>query len=298
VWGKGQGARDTGRRALFLLALALALGTGTVRAQPAPGRIVSLVPSATEMLFAMGAGSRVVAVGSFDVYPPEVAPLPKVGALLDPNVERILSLRPDLMVCYASQTDLRTQLTRAGIRVFPYRHGSLPDILATMKELGAAIGSPRDGEALALRVSGELTRIRQRVAGRPRPRVMLVIGRETQSLRTLNVSGGYGFLHDLVELAGGQNVFADARRESLNISTETVLARAPQVILELRYTDPPAPDVIARERGTWNALSSVPAVKDGRVILLYGGELVVPGPRVVVTALTFARALHPDRMEW
>ncbi len=276
--------------AAWLAASALA------QAQAPPGRIVSLVPSATEALFAMGAGPRVVGVGSYDSYPSEVERLPRIGALLDPDVERILALKPDLMVLYASQTELQAQLSRAGIRLFTYRHGSLPDILDTIRRLGAAAGSGAQADALAARVQRELDAVRTNVAAAARPRVMLVIGRESGSLRTINVSGGYGFLHDLVELAGGRNVFADVKRESLNVSTETVLARAPDVILELRYAEQADSAALARERRAWSALAGVPAVRTGRVYVLYGSELVVPGPRVTITAVTFARALHPGLM--
>jgi iron complex transport system substrate-binding protein len=127
---------------------------------------------------------------------------------------------------------------------------------------------------------------------------MLVIGRESETLRTINVSGGYGFLHDLIEAAGGRNVFADVTRESLNVSTETILARAPDVILDLRYSDPPSPDQLVRERTAWDRLPGVPAVKTRRVYVLFGSELVIPGPRVVHTARTFARLLHPDVEGW
>lgn len=281
----------------LLVALATALigtpGTGVGASHAPPARIVSLVPSATEVLFAIGAGSRVVGVGSFDNYPPAVASLPRVGALIDPDIERILSLRPDLMICYASQTDLITQLERAGIPTYRYRHGSLADIADTVRRLGAAAGLPADAEALAAGIERDLETVQRRVQGRTRPRVMLVIGRSAGALRAINVSGGYGFLHDLVELAGGRNVFADVARESVGVSTETVLARAPEVILELRYAEAPSPESRARERRVWNALPGVPAVRTHRVVLLYGGELVVPGPRVTETARAFARAIHP-----
>jgi ABC-type Fe3+-hydroxamate transport system substrate-binding protein len=99
-----------------LLATALWLAALTPgRATDPPQRIVSLVPSVTETLFAIGAGPQVVGVSSYDREPPEVSKLPRVGALIDPNVERILSLRPDLVVVYASQADLREQMRRAGI---------------------------------------------------------------------------------------------------------------------------------------------------------------------------------------
>src|SRR6186713_2040314 len=115
----------------FATAAALLLGLASVapaaRQQPpaAPKRIVSLVPAVTEMLFALGAGPRVVAVSSFDHFPAEVETLPRVGALLDPDTERILSLQPDLVVTYGSQTELDVALHRAGIRTYSYRHGGV-----------------------------------------------------------------------------------------------------------------------------------------------------------------------------
>jgi len=128
------------------LVFSLAAGKpGVARAE----RIVSLVPAATEMLYAFGAGSRVVAVSSYDTFPPAVKPLPKVGALLDPNVERILALKPDLVVVYGSQDDLKRQLTRARVRFFDYRHAGLADITSTIRTLGAQTGDGPAADTLA-----------------------------------------------------------------------------------------------------------------------------------------------------
>ena len=310
-WGLGAGdwrlgARDSGLRirltaavlALVLLVSApdarRAVAARTVESGHAPTRIISLVPSATEMLFAIGAGPRVVAVSSYDRYPPEVDRLPRVGALVDPDVERILSLRPDLVIAYSSQTDFLAQLERARIPVYLYRHGSLADITRGMRDLGSRLGLTAEAGAAAARIDSGLADIRIRLAGKRRPRTMLVIGREPQSLRAIHVSGGYGFLHDLLDLAGGDNLFADVKRESMMVATETILARAPEVIIELHYSDTASREAEALERKAWRLLPGVPAVKNGRIYLLYGGELVVPGPRVVLTAQAFARALHPD----
>ncbi|MDO8836578.1 MAG: hypothetical protein Q7V01_13335, partial [Vicinamibacterales bacterium] len=147
------------------------------------------------------------------------------------------------------------------------------------------------------RIEHDLDAVRARVAGRARPRVMLVIGRESQSLRTINVSGGYGFLHDLVALAGGVNVFAEVGRESVNISSETVLVRAPDVIIELRYSGTGTDGELERERLVWAGLPGVPAVRARRVHVLFGGEFVIPGPRVVRTAAMFADIIHPPAQE-
>ena len=139
-------------------------------------RIVSLVPALTEMLFAVGAGSQVVGVSSYDDFPPEVQSRPRVGALLDPDVERILSLKPDLVLMYASQTDLQGQFARAGIRVYSYRHGGIGNVLQTIRELGALTGHKVEGDRVTAQLQSRLDAVRTRVRGRPRPRTMLVMG--------------------------------------------------------------------------------------------------------------------------
>ena len=259
-----------------------------------PQRIISVVPAATEMLFALGAGPRVVAVSSFDEHPAEVARLPRVGALLDPDLERILTLRPDLVVVYESQTDLREQLERAGIATFVYTHGGLADITQTLRALGDRVGLAESANQVARGIEERLESIRIRTASRPHPRTLLVFGRDPLTLRNVDASGGIGFLHDILELAGGTNVFGDITRQSVQATTENMLGLAPEVIVELKYTGKLDADTIERERTAWSILSSVPAVRTGRVHLLIGDEFVVPGPRIAIAAERLARKLHPE----
>jgi len=255
-------------------------------------RIVSIIPATTEMLFAMGAGDRVVAVGSYDRFPPEVDKLPRVGALLDPNVERILALKPDLLILYGTQNDLRTQMERAGVPYYPYVHRGLPDITETIRSLGARVGVADAANALAARIERQLADIRARVAKSARPKTLLVFGREPGTLRSIDASGGVGFLHDMLEAAGGADALADAKQQSVTMSTELVLARAPDVIIELRYArgDATAP----ADLKAWDGLPSVPAVRNRRVYMLQGEEFVVPGPRVAAATERLARTLHPE----
>jgi iron complex transport system substrate-binding protein len=275
-----------------LTALATLLLFGVTQA--APRRIVSLVPATTEILFAIGAGDRVVGVSSYDRYPPEVERLPRVGGLIDPNVERLLALKPDLVVTYATQSDLKRQLDAAGIAIFPYVHRGLPDIMETIRALGARVGLESEARLLAGRMDNELAAIRARVATRPRPTTLLVFGREPGSLRRIDASGGYGFLHDMLESAGGGDVLADIPRQSVQMSAEMVLARAPEAIVELRYGERARAPSLDSVRRAWSALPGVPAVKNGRIYLLVGDEFVVPGPRVVDAVRRIAAVLHPD----
>ncbi len=259
----------------------------------APNRIVSLIPAVTEMLFAVGAGPQVVAVSSFDRYPPDVTKLQRVGALLDPDVERILSLRPDLVVVYASQSDLRTQLDRAKIPIYVYRHAGLADVTTTLQEVGERIGHAKEASEIRRQIESRIDTVRKRVAGRARPRTLVVFDRESLALRGIYASGGYGFIHDIVDAAGGQNVFADVKQEAVQTTTELILARRPEVILELRG-DPISTDVRAREIAVWQALPSLPAVQNRRVYFIDQQVTVVPGPRVAEAVDLIARTLHAD----
>ncbi len=259
-----------------------------------PQRIISLVPATTEMLFDMGAGGRLVGVGSYDRFPPEVEKLPRLGGLLDPNTEQLIALRPDLVIVYETQVELRRQLERARIPMWGFSVKGLADVTATVRSLGARIGMGPQAEASAARIEARLRAVQARVAGRPRPRTLLLFGRESGSLRGINASGGYGFLHDLLELAGGTDVLADMKQAAVAMSSEMVLARAPEVIVELHYGEPWPDARLAAERRVWNGLPSLPAVRTGRIALLAGDELVVPGPRVTLTAERLAAFLHPE----
>ena len=262
-------------------------------AELAPQRIVSLIPAVTEMLFAIGVGPRVVAVSSFDKYPPEVEKLQRVGALLDPDLERILALRPDLVVIYGSQTDLNRQLERAKIPIYVYSHAGLADVTSTLRKVGDRVGRKDAAAALASSIESRIGAIRTRVGGRKRPRTLIVFGREAGSLRGIYASGGVGFIHDMVDAAGGDNIFADVKQQAVQATTELILARRPDVILELRG-DRPGPDEIRREAAVWQELRSVPAVRNGRVHLLADERTVVPGSRVAEGIELIARALHPE----
>ena len=264
------------------------------RTPAAAHRIVSLVPALTEMLFAVGAGAQVVGVSSYDDFPDDVRSRPRVGALLDPDVERILSLRPDLVLVYGSQSDLEGQFGRAGIRVYPYRHGGIANVLATIRDMGMLSGHAGEGERLAADLQRDLDATRARVAGRDRPKTMVIMGRDAGTLRGVYASAGAGFLHELIDIAGGEDAFADVAREGVQPPNETMLTRAPGVIIELHAGEEPARDVVRRERAVWSLLASLPAVRSDRVYLLYGSYLMSPGPRLARAADAMARVLHPE----
>ena len=164
-----------------------------------------------------------------------MATLPRVGALLDPDVERILSLRPDLVIVYGI-ADRPRGAARAGghphLQLSPRRARRRPPARSAIS--AALTGHAREGDRVARDLEAQLDAVRARGRGRPRPRTLLVFGRDALgALRGIYASGGVGFLHELLDVAGGDDVFADVNREAVQPSNETLLARAPHVILEL-----------------------------------------------------------------
>ena len=283
--------------AISVSALQVRLKADTTTAQRGVGanaRIVSLVPALTEMFFAIGAGPQVVGIGNFDNFPPEVKTLPRVGALLNPDTDRILALRPTLVATYGSQTDLNEQFARAGIKTFVYRHGGISTIFQTMRDLGDATGHRAQADRVVRDLQARLDAVRTRVKGLQKPRVLLVIGRQPKALREIYVSGGQGFLHEMLEIAGGQNVFADVLRESVQPSQETLIARKPDIVIETHAEGMFQTSDVSGEQAVWSALSSLPAVRNRRVHVLIGQYLVVPGPRFAQATETLARTIHPE----
>jgi iron complex transport system substrate-binding protein len=285
--------------ALLAAVVSVACGGGSAPPQPEKSqRIVSLVPAVTEMLYAIGAGPQVVGVSSYDHFPPEVEALPKVGALLDPDTERILSLRPTLIVVYGSQTDAEAGFKRAGIETFSYRHdasiaSAIQATFDTINALGAATGHDAEAREVVTRMTSALDTVRKRVEGSARPRTLLVIGREPGALQGLYASGGIGFLHEMLAVAGGENVFGDVKRESVQPSSETLLRRAPDAVLELSAANA-ASDSPNGDLAVWDKLASIPAVRNRRVHSIVGDFVVVAGPRLAQGAEAMARVLHPE----
>ena len=275
----------------------MTIGTAITQS-PLPQRIVSLVPAVTEILVSIGAGSELVGIGSFDqipIGPNQDSSVTRVGGLLDPNVERIFTLRPDLVILYDTQTDLRSQLEKASIPILTYTHEGLAEVSDMIRLLGIRTGHSTEAETIATELEASLVAIQRRVAGRPKPRTLLVFGREPLTLRNVYASGGIGFLQDMLEGAGGNNVFSEIDSENVSqVSSESILSAAPEIIIEIRYGENLPRNIVEDERAVWTQLSTLPAVRNNRIYFVTGNRFVVPGPRVAQATEELARMIHPD----
>jgi iron complex transport system substrate-binding protein len=264
------------------------IGCGAPRLATVTGtrRIVSLVPSVTETLFAVGAGAEVVAVSQYCDYPPQARRLPRIGSFLTPNLEAIIALRPSLVIGLLTSSDLREirALQAMGIATLMVDDGSVTAIEAGIEKIGNAVGQPHAARELVGQIRSRLSGIEERLARvQPRP-VLMVVGHQP-----LVAVGPGTYLDELLTLARARNIADFSTQSWPRLSLEYIVASRPIVILDGQMgTDPHAP---AR---FWARYRSIPAVREGRVFGYPDDPTLHPGPRVPQTLELLARLIHPE----
>jgi iron complex transport system substrate-binding protein len=279
-------------------ALVLALGTTcaiAVRAETPPERIVSTAPSLTETIFALGAGDRVVGVTTWCLYPEAARAKPKVGGYSSPSLEAIVALRPDLVVVDGGRNDLPSRLSEMRIPVLDVRLDSLASIVDSIHAIAVRIGVPGNGEALTARIAAQRDAVVRAVAGRPRPRTLLLLGHSPDALTSVYAVGPKSFLGEMLEAAGGENALNDVRIPYPRISVEEVIGRDPDIILAILSPPAEVTDAAARARQLWSAYPSLRAVRTGAIRVIVDETMVQPGPRIGEKLAVLAEALHGVR---
>jgi iron complex transport system substrate-binding protein len=252
-------------------------------------RIVSLTPSATEIVGALGATALLVGVDDYSTYPPAVTALPKVGSFLSPNLEAIEALHPTLVIVDDIHGKSAQAMEQLGIHTIECPMHALPDVKAALVKVGAALGRDEQARERVAEIDAALDAV---AARRPaqRPRVLLVIDRAAGGLSGLVAAGPGSWLDELVAVAGGQNVLAGASVRYPKISREEVIRDRPDVIIDASYSA----DVAAPEKA-WAELGAagVPAVTQGRVRASKEPFLVAPSPRVAEALAVLEAMLKP-----
>ena len=277
--------------ALFVLLAAALTASGETR------RIVSTAPSITETVFALGAGGRLVGVTNYCHYPPEALKITKIGTYLEPQTETILALKPDLVITEDSPLHSKDLFSTLGLTVVKVRFETVADIYASIRTIAAVLGVQARGEALVGSIQRDLEAIRKSVSGRPPVSLMFLVGRTPDVLEGMVATGNAPYMNEVMEIAGGRNVFRDAPMRYFRVSQEQIIARNPEVILDMGdmadtagVTDAHKREVVA----LWNRMPTLQAVEHKRVYAIASDIYVVPGPRVVECARAFARMLHPE----
>jgi len=260
-------------------------------------RIVSTAPSVTEMLYALGLGERVVGVTTFCRYPPEAAAKPKIGDYVRPNLEAIVALKPDLVVMEATGIRRAERLPALKLNVLEVDDGTLAGIYESLRKIGAAAGVPERAAALRSNMQAALEDLRRRTRGLAPRRLLFVAGRTPARLEDLIVVGRGSYLNELIEIAGARNAFADVGAPYLKVSLEQVLARNPEVIVDMGEMAQTAGASDGQKRAVvtlWERQPALAAVRERRVFAVASDIFMVPGPRVVEAARALARMVHPE----
>jgi len=253
-----------------------------------PQRIVSLAPSVTETLFALGLGDKVVGVTAYCDFPEAARTKEKIGDTLNPNPERLIALKPDLVVMTtASQLEkLLRQMGDLNIAVYVTDPRSVGDVLASIRKLGEVTGTTTEAENIVRQMQARIAEVEIRTKAFPKPRVLYVL--QTAPLIT---AGRNTFINHLIQLAGGDSISGNEPTDYPQLSRETALARLPEVIVApaSHGTEQVKADDLRRD------FAATPAIKTNRIVWVNPDFVDRPGPRLVDGLEQLAKGLHPER---
>lgn len=276
--------------------------------EDSPQRLISTVPSITEILFDIGAGNLLVGDSRFTVYPPEAARVEKIGGLYDLNPEKILSLRPDKVFFLEENVTDAQRFAEWGIDLTAVNHRSVEGVLESYEIIGTSLGGSFLPVALEKQkeLREKLEQIAEANRNRSKVRVLLCVDRSRNVGRVENifVAGNSPFFNEILELAGGVNVVANTVFPFPNISPEGIIHLAPDVIVELFTGEGESSLMTMSEEGRqrrieaaqqeWKTLDEkIPAVKNGRVAVILDDYATIPGPRIPLLAERLTQILHP-----
>ena len=256
-------------------------------------RVVSLVPNLTEIAFAIGAGDRIVGVSDYCIYPPEAKTRPSVGGLINPSLEGVLKLRPDVVLLYRSQTDFASRLKTLNVRTALFQVDTLDDLYAAVGRVGSITGETTGAERLARQLQAGLNSVKETATGLKAARGIIIVSRDPSGLKSLYQASDQHFLGQLFRLAGGTLAIPGGAA----ITREDIIRANPEIIIDLSSSaisngsastadTPPA-----REVGPWSALVTVAAVKDNAVYQWNNPHATLLGPSILKTADTFREIL-------
>ncbi len=259
-------------------------------------RVISMSPSITELLYALGADSFLVANTKYCKFPPQTDTLPEVGGYLDPNFEAIVALEPDLILLLKEQKDVAEKSRELGIKTLMVNHQTMSGILESYQLIGAALGVTHGADSLTRIQSRQLAQIADVIRDQPVPRVLVVIGHNDDSkvIKTVTVAGREKYYSDMIAAAGGVNAITDSIVRYPQLSPEGLSAIDPDIIIDLYYAEGSEPIDSGSVQARWRSLPHLQAVKNKKVFVLEGAYLAVPGPRFVRVVREFARVIHPE----
>jgi len=256
-----------------------------------PRRIISLAPSVTETLFAVGAGEQLVGICTFCDFPPAVGRIDRIGSYIAPNVEAIVAKAPNVVIGVPpNNPDAVAALRRAGLRVVIMEVDTIEQIKTAIQTIAREAGREAEGEALLVDMQQRMAAVRARLDGAPQRRVLMVVGQNP-----LVAVGNRIFLNELIMQAHGINIAADTNQQWPRLSLEVAVAKHPEVIIDSSMGSEEKDE--AQLFGIWRNFPELPAVRNGRLYGRRSYTLLRPGPRLAEGFEEIARLIHPERFQ-
>lgn len=267
----------------------------TVRAIETPHRIISLAPNITEIIFKLGAQARLVGRTEFCIYPQAALEIPSIGGYLNPDYEKIVSLQPD-MIFMLPNTEMERKLQRLGLPIFTIPDETIEEVLFSITAVGKVLGLEERAQEIVRGIEDTLNLIQQADTSAQCPSAMLLVGRESGSLKGLYAAGENTYLSEIWSLCGGINLLADIPVRYFNVSKEDLVSRNPDCILEFRIIPPQeVSQKLPELRSDWEELPVLSAVKQDRIFIFTDRYFLIPGPRISKIAIAFRQVLERMR---
>ena len=259
-----------------------------------PQRIISTSPSITEILFELGLQDRIVAVTDFCIYPEEACHLPSIGGVLNPDIETIVSLTPDLIILQSDSAKMEKNIKSLGIPTLSIKVRTISDIFESINRLGKELNCQENAKKLLLLLEGKINSYKQRLSGRSSKKVLLLLGDSSDPARDLYAVGPGTFLNELLVLSGGINILKNSKAQYPKLSKEFIIEQSPEIIIEAGPNSNLPQKEIDYRVEQWNRFPTIQAVKDKRIHFISADYILIPGPRLVKILEKFAKVIHPD----
>ena len=257
-------------------------------------RIVSLSPNITEIIYALGQQDKLVGVTDFCKYPPQATKKRHIGGFVNPNIETIVSLKPDVLIGLPSHADLAQKLQNEHLKFVLLPDDRLADVFFTIDSLGRLLGCETKARHVIKAIQDSLRYYRRQslAAERFPPKAMLVIGRDPGSTTHITVVGPHTFIDSVWTLMGGKNIFADLPVKYAQVNRENILLKQPDLIIEFHFGKQWNAHKDSLNRRSWQSFTGVPAVKNGQIYVLTGTYTLIPGPRIYKLAADYNRIIQ------
>jgi iron complex transport system substrate-binding protein len=264
------------------------LGHQLILSNQPPQRIISLAPNITEILYAIGADQQLVGVTDYCLYPPQAKSKTKIGGFINPNIEKIVSLKPDIVIMSAdsNQQNIYTQLLRLKIKAYVINPDNLDKTFATILHLGEITGHSPKARELVMSLQKRVKTVETSVKGKAHPKVLFL-----WSEAPLITAGSGTYTHDLIVKAGGTNIAASSPIKYPKYSMEEIIRIQPDIIISAAMG---SDTKTANKNSLWQAYKVIPAVKNGRIYSINPDLLARPAPSMISGLEEMARMIHPE----